>query len=682
MTERSLPLNRIPLLAIILASTAGLAAHAVSPPRSRATAQREPLQLVVTQLPVGTAAEKAGPRSGGMLPAAWGEGARLVLVVEGRMTKVLTPDFHSAADPDVSLDGTHILFAGQKTAGDHWAIFEMAADGRSVREVYAADHDLRHPIYLPTLYTIIPDPTKGTEPREHIGFVQTFSGSRNEYGDAPTSALYSVKLDGSDPRRLTYNLSNERDPVVLRDGRVIYSAWQRANLDRGFEGRISLLGINADGVDPAIFAADEGQRIKAMPCATPTSDRLVIFVESESVGWDGAGTLASVSLRRNLHSYRPIPVEGQALYHSPSELADGRIVASRRPSDGSGSHAIVRLDPTTGKVEAIFDDPERHDMQPRALAPRLHPDHRSSAVKDPDAGGGATAGPPLGALDAELYGLNVYANDLGVDLPAGAIAKLRIIEGLRGRGSVGPWPALLDPPIPGASVRGVPPLAQRRLVGEAPVEQDGSFHVRVPAEVPLQLQILDQDGLALRSSGWIWVHYKGRQGCVGCHEDGELTPRNRFVDALGKPMAELVQPPERRRTVDFKHDVAPIVAARCAACHGAGKSVRLAASGQEEDAARRAYETLLVGLKPASDGRVRGRFVDPGSARTSPVVWHVFGRSTARPWDEPDRTREVKPMGGGHELSAEERQTFIEWIDLGAPWEASSVTSTTTGGAQ
>jgi len=623
-------------LALSLASGGG---HATPATVARTSARPEALTLVVTQLPVGTAAEKAGPRSDGMLSADYGDGGRLVLVTAGKVAKVLTAGFASAADPDVSFDGQHILFAAKKDAADRWAIYEMNADGSGRRQVFATDDDLREPTYLPTVYTIVADPNKGTEPREHIAFVRVLRGQRNEYGDAPVSALYSVKLDGTQPRRLTYSLSSHMDPTVLRDGRVVYASWQRATLDHGETGRIALVGVNPDGLDAEVFSADEGQRIKTMPCATPTSDRLVVFVESEKVGWDGAGSLASVSLRRNLHSYRRVTEAAAGLFHSPAALPDGTIVAARRPADGSGTHAIVRVDTLTGRVTTLFDDPAFHDIQPRPVAPRQKPDRRSSAIKDPDEGrSDRTVAPTQNAqpgstvLDGKIYGLNVYLNDLGHDLEPGTIARLRVIEGVPGQANG-------DRPV-------APPT--RRLVGEAPVERDGSYHVVVPAEVPLQLQILDRDGLALRTSGWVWVPYKGQQGCVGCHEDAELTPQNRFVDAIARPANQLTLPPEQRRTVDFRHDIQPIVESRCVSCHGQASGVRL----------NGAYETLQP-----------GRYVHPGQARTSPVVWHLFGSNKARPWDSVAATLPAKPMPMGAELSHDERTLFVEWIDLGALWD-------------
>ncbi len=180
---------------------------------------------------------------------------------------------------------------------------------------------------------------------------------------------------------------------------------------------------------------------------------------------------------------------------------------------------------------------------------------------------------------------------------------------------------------------------------------DGSFNVEVPADTPLELQLLDEDGLALRSCGWVWTRWKEARGCIGCHEDPERTPPNRMVQAVQRPAARLTLSPERRRFVDFVHDVRPIVERRCLHCHGAGgASPRLDAAS--------AYDALVAGP------------VRPGEARTSPLVWHLLGRRTDRAWDERRRPRggaTAKPMPPEAEaLTKDEILTFIQWIDLGA----------------
>ena len=141
------------------------------------------------------------------------------------------------------------------------------------------------------------------------------------------------------------------------------------------------------------------------------------------------------------------------------------------------------------------------------------------------------------------------------------------------------------------------------------MDEDGSFHLTVPPNTPFQLQMLDSNGMALRTSAWIWTKNKENRGCIGCHEDGELAPENLLAKALTKPSVPLTLPPERRRTVSFQRDVKPILEQKC-------------------------------GLKGCHAGATPPR-IDTGVLTTMPPK-------------------------GAKPLTADEKRTIVEWIDLGA----------------
>ncbi len=596
----------------LLPALTALAGIALMAPGSGEGSQT-PASLVVGQLP-GGAGSSTEPVVGGTLRGEWGDGGRIVLVPPAGGTRILTGGFHSATEPDISFDGRRVVFAGRQEAGDPWCLWEMGVDGSGARKITCGPGGARQPIYLPTMYTLTPT---STEAWEQVAFVGTLPGETNEAGVGPRTALFTCRLDGTGERQITFNLSGDFDPVVLPDGRMIFASWQRRSLDRGPEGRVSLFGVNIDGTDLMIFVGDEGRRVKHMPAYA--GDRLVAFVEGDEVAADGGGSLAAVSLRRNLHSYRSLSDDG--VYRSPATHPDGGVLVSWRPSSGDQGYGIHRFNPATGARTAVFDDPEWHDVGVRVLAPRPIPDGRSSSVRGKD---------PIGWF----YGLDVSISDLDSETwPAGIAKRLRVIEGLprrEGDGNV------------------VTGLAPRRLLGEVDLAGDGSFNVEVPADIPVELQLLDEDGLALRSCAWIWTRWKEARGCIGCHEDPERTPPNRLVEAVQRPAARVTLPPERRRFVDFAHDVRPIVERRCLGCHGDGGSPpRLDGAG--------AYEALLADA------------VRPGEARTSPLMWHLLGRRTDRPWDDIDGGAEAKPLPAKPEvLTREEILTFIQWIDLGA----------------
>ncbi len=577
--------------------------------------------VVFTQLP---AARAARPRA--VLPSDYGPGGRLMLLMPDGTSRPLLKDFESAADPDVSFDGKRIVFAGRKTASDHWDIYEIDADGSNLRQITRDLGDCRHPIYQSAIF-YLNDP----KPLYQVTFVSTIAGEFNEYGPIPASNLYSVRLDGKELRRLTFNVSSSFDPYQMQDGRILFSAWRRHTLDDGGPlGRVDLYGINLDGTDFAAFSGIQGKRIKQMACTIPK--RMVVFIESSQATWDGAGSVGALSLRRNLHSYRAVTPPAEGLYHSPSPLPDGSVLISRRPANGTGTHAICRLDPATGATKVVFDDPGFHDVQAKIVAPRPEPDGRSSVVIDSEP-------------NALLYCLNLYTTDFADPkwMPPGSVKRLRVLEGL-------PRTA------PARGTADKSPLLHRRLLGEIDVDDDGSFQIQVPANLPIQLQALDGDGMALRSSAWIWAKNKENRGCIGCHEDGERTPENAVPKALGHPAARLTLAPEKRRTVDFRRDVMPVLAG-CAnrACHAAGSKLPLKTP-------ETAYRALLA---PG------GKYVTPGKARTSPLVWSIHGRNTSRPWDRvPAAPFQPMPPAGSKPLTAEEKRAIVEWVDLGAHWDA------------
>jgi hypothetical protein len=206
----------------------------------------------------------------------------------------------------------------------------------------------------------------------------------------------------------------------------------------------------------------------------------------------------------------------------------------------------------------------------------------------------------------------------------------------------------------------------RRILGVAPVESDGSFQVKVPAETPITFQLLDQDYVAVRTQrAWTWVMGNESRGCVGCHEDPELTPSNQLVTAITKPAVDLLLPPERRRTVDFRHQIVPILAARCATtgCHVQGQAEPMLgepATTMSDSALRTVYGYLLA----QSAARSGGRYVVPGKARESRLIRLLLGRETGSP-----------PAGATHRdlLGQRDLILFIEWVDLGAQWDARPV---------
>jgi hypothetical protein len=616
--------------------------------------------LVLTQVPRQARAPVVAREAGDLVRGDGFDGARLVVLSPNGQVRVLSDGFQSAADPNVSFDGQHILFAGKKDAGSRWRIWEIGVDGQGLRAVSPENLEARSPIHVSTLFTL-----DSPEPWFTLVFVGRET-TPNEQGRASVSSLYNLKLDGTELRRLTFNPNANFDPFQMWDGRVVYSAERYPNQPGAATGHIGLYAIHVEGADMEFYGGERGGRIQHMACATERGR--VVFVEPEPGSRDGAGQLACVEARRPHVTYRSLTKDRAQVFLYPSPLQDNRLLVSRRPANGKGTCGVFCFDADSGRCEPVFDSPDYHDVQAVALRPRPRPDGHSTVVDT--------------KFDSGLfYGLNAYDAEarMAPHLSTGLVKRVRFIEGALPTGATTAKPAA-----------GKGPYLARRLVGEAPVEADGSFNVEVPADTPLLVQTLDERGLALANCGWVWVKPKEKRGCIGCHEDPERVPENEYVLALRRPSTRLVLPPDQRRSVSFRQDIAPILQKHCATadCHG-GKDtplrLPLAAHPPNERDLDAAYAALLTPArgktKAIAEWPQPGKYVDAGRARTSWLVWQLVGGNTSRPWDQepqPARAKAAKvtpmpPPGKAEPLDAEELRTIIQWIDLGAQYESPAV---------
>ncbi len=575
------------------------------------------------------------------------EGARLVKVNSDSSVEILSKGFHSACDPEISFDASLILFAGKKAQREHWKIFEMGIDGSNLRQVTNEDIPCRSPGYQSTLYTIV-----SPKPWQQL----TFVGLENGYTN-----LYSCKLDGSSVRRLTFNLSDNMDPFLMYDGRLLFASLQHPSPASGVAGSISLFGIGIDGTDYAAFSSEEGKRIKHMSCTTTKG--LVVFIESDKLHWDGAGNIGSVRIRRPLHSYRRITRESNGFFHSPSPLPDGKVLISRRSAKSTDSHGVYSFEPSTGQLELIFDSPDYHDVQAKVIRRRREPDGRSSVVTEKDPNG-------------KLYCLDVYISDFDKPewIPVGTVKRLRVLEGISTIDN-NPGDDTLNSSGNIEFYCHKSSQVQQRILGEIDITDDGSFNIEIPANTPIKLQILDADGMALRSCDWIWAKNHEPRGCIGCHEDGELTPENVLVKAVTNPSIKLTLPAKQRRTIDFRRDVMPIIEKKCIQCHDQSNNSLVLTSkklfssfySDRKTFSRMSYDSFL----DVEEQTGERKYVYPGSARKSPLIWHIFGRNTSRPWDNTFSDQKVAhmPPDDKQACTKDEKRTFVEWIDMGALWD-------------
>ncbi len=448
----------------------------------------------------------------------------------------LTTGFASAGRPDLSFDGQRMLFVGKQKATDRLAVWEIGLDRSDLRKVISPPGDCISAIYLSTMYAM------GVEqPVLQIAFC-----CRGPDDDAVS--IYTCRMDGTHPTRITFTPGGAFDPYLLSDGRLLFSAWQNSLSTPSLPAGAPLFSVNTDGTDVALFAG-EGPQNAARSMICETAAGFVYYVESDRCrrdhpcDWDRGGTLVRVSRARNLHTRQSIAHQPRGRYHSPTPLDDHRLLVSYRLDD-SATYGLYALDPRNGaRLDTVIDDPHWHDVHARVVTPRPQPAGRSSLVDQRVETG------ILYCLDAYLTGTQ-RAGDGEQD----RIDRVRVISLTSSK---------IDPASPASSAGakradspGVTPTvilaAPQIVLAELPVEADGSFHLQVPARTPMRLQTLSSAGTVLMNMrSWIWVMPKEKRGCVGCHEDRELAPPNRYVTALRKPPG-VVEPARNQPAVTEK----------------------------------------------------------------------------------------------------------------------------------
>ncbi|MHC4382439.1 MAG: HzsA-related protein [Planctomycetota bacterium] len=433
-------------------------------------------RLVFTQIPI---------ESGFDLPA----GSRIVSFDPSRPqdgVTNLTRGFSAAARPDVSFDGQRLLFVGRQTSDEPFAVWEMNVDGSGSRRITNQAAGIREAIYLSTIYTI-----DDAEPTDQIAYCGEDAGG--------TRVLYTCRMDGTRAAQITFDPHGATDPCALSDGRLLFS---------GGPGS-ALLTVNTDGTDVFVFAAaHEPAAFRGMACET--DEGWVVYVESPNDDEDRGGALVAVSRTSSLHTRRVIDDGVSGRYRSPAPAGAGRLLVSfRRPE--SRSYDLSWVDFGIGKRSGVFNSPQWHELDAMMVRPRVRPAGRSSVVDERVSRG-------------LLYCLDAYLSDTAQSQVASEqrIERLSVYRAFAGksREAHGQDAGAID----------------QELLGTVPVEADGSIHLGVPVRTPLRLETLGPDGEVLQAMrSWFWVMPGERRGCIGCHEDRELSPPNRHPLALRKP---------------------------------------------------------------------------------------------------------------------------------------------------
>jgi hypothetical protein len=435
----------------------------------------------------------------GSLARRFPQGSRLVRLTPSDHTPHdLTPEFFTGADPRTSFDGAHVLFAGKKTADSPWQIWEMNVDGSGARQVTHCPDDCLKPAYLPRgqiVYTALPEePAVGASSGTLAHVVPPLAHLSPQTGK--NSQIWVCKIDGADAHPITFGPGDFQVETVLKNGTILATARSPLLPSNGLPADRELYTLRPDGSGLATLRCDH-QHPAVRSQAQELDDGAVVFVKASLTSRSLGGDLAWI--RRGALHNAPLTAP-PILASSPQPIAADELLVAREFPSSSPTEKKLTLyafDPATGRfITPIYEEPKFSTVEAVPVA-----------AHEPPRWYWSTLNPAL--QKGYFVCLDGY---LAEGVPQGRLAaKLTRVRVL-----------LLD----AATQKEI-------LLGEAPMEEDGSFYIAVPPDKPVRFEVLDGAGRVVRTQrSWIWSRSGEEHGCVGCHEDRALAPENRWPLAL------------------------------------------------------------------------------------------------------------------------------------------------------
>ena len=572
---------------------------------------------------------------------------------------------HIVRDLEVDFDASRVMFSSIG-GNDAWALFEVNADGSGLRQITPIDLpdvDFFDSCYMP-------------DGRVATCSTAGYQGLPCEGGGRPMVNLYQLDPSNGAISQLTFEQDSDYHPAVLNNGRLLYLRWEYSDIMHYFS-RI-LFSCNPDGTNQAEFYGSGSFFPTAYKHARaiPGHPSMVIGIISGHHATPETGRLALVDPalgRKYPLRYRPTSIE----WGEPGDRIE--ILGDVLPAEETG---FVQEIPGYGKdvVGNVLDGQGTgvypNFVYPYPLSEKYHLvtmkpdpkglwglylvdvfDNMTLIVEEEGAGYFEPfpfverARPPVipdritpGVKTANVYITDIYSGPGLAGIPRGSVKSLRVFAYHFAYNKTG-----------GHAVVGVESSWDvKRILGTTPVEEDGSANFIIPANTPVSLQPLDEEGRALQlMRSWLVGKPGELVSCVGCHEMQSQATANTKTTAFVRKPTPLEPWHGEARPFAFGFEVQPVLEKRCMGCHDG---------------------------EPRKDGKRRLSFAD---AQTAYKNLHPFVR---RPGPESDMSL-MQPMEyhastsplmqmfeKGHygvELDREDRERFYCWIDLNAPYRGS-----------
>ncbi|MCL2117435.1 MAG: hypothetical protein FWH27_03300, partial [Planctomycetaceae bacterium] len=395
-------------------------------------------------------------------------------------------------------------------------------------------------------------------------------------GSTPVTNMYRKFNDGT-IRRLTFDQDHNWHPALMPDGRVMYQRWEYTDIPHAHARLIFLM--NPDGSmqmshygtnsywpnsmfyarpipeDPMKFVAVVGGHH-----GVPRMGELVLFDvqkgRSENLGAVQriCGEPKTIESKKETRYESTIIVdnlvdESWPKFLHPFPINEHYYLVSSQPTRESlwGLYLVDTRDNMTLLAESdgfVFFEPLPWKTTPR---PPLILDRRDDSK-----------------TDAVIHISDIYFGDGLKGVPRGTVKNLRVISynflypnvgGPQGVvGMEGPWDF-------------------RTILGTVPVESDGSVAFTVPANLPIALQPLDENGQAIQlMRSWMTAVPGEILACTGCHEDrNSAAPIWNTMPSAGFHISEIKPWYGPARGFSFEREVQPVLNHYCVDCHNGGE---------------------------------------------------------------------------------------------------------------
>ena len=424
------------------------------------------------------------------------------------------------AEPELSWDASHVIFCRRGQDDPWWHIWRVSVDGSDLVQLTDGPYHEVGPAYLPD---------------GRIVFASSRSGIRDEYHGYPCTSLHVMNPDGSDIHSIATNIGRDNEPAVLPDGRIAFSRLEVFYSRNKTE--LTLHAAHPDGVQDVVLYGperrsywrnlDHGPRTPADGQEAPLTHRVLRMTQPQPMP-DGRGIvvvtqagLVLIGPRRDTETLISPDYKTRA-YTTPYPLDDGRILcatALKTPDREQVDLGLYVLDPATGELELIYNDPEAADFEPRPILARRPPAGRALKADRQQYGGQF--------LCSSVF--NTQEKDVGL-----RGRYVRVIEGV---------------PMTGrhSTQTNLEPVWKNhggtfaRVLGTVPLAPDGSFFIEVPADRLLHHQVLDSDRRVIGNQlTWIYTRPGETKSCVGCHENPHTTTRGNDPLASHYPAVNLL----------------------------------------------------------------------------------------------------------------------------------------------